>query len=144
MRAVEIARFHKKSTSTSRLQRRRRERWRNPSLQMRLGRCVKFGKLQNFVEKHHLNKVVAGQAMNLFNDNVMSLFHKVLKRRQKQVSLDSFLVKVERREKESIEPTAAIPLVIVKIVLHNNPPLSCLLHTRTKVFKVCEESSPPC
>ena len=44
------------------------------------------------------------RAMNLFNDNAMSHFLKILKRRQKQVSLDRFLVKVARKEKDSIEP----------------------------------------
>ena len=44
MQVAEIARFYKKSASASSLQRRRRKRWRNPSLQMRLGRCVKRGK----------------------------------------------------------------------------------------------------
>jgi len=49
--------------------------------------------MQNFVEKHHPNKAVAVRAMNLFNDNAMSHFYKILKRRQKQVSFDRFLVK---------------------------------------------------
>ena len=53
-------RFYKKSMSASRLQRRRRrKRQRNPSLQMKLGRYVKCGKLQYFVENHHPNKAVA-------------------------------------------------------------------------------------
>ena len=71
---------------------------------MRLWRCVKCGKLQNSVEKHHVNKAVAVQAMNLFNDNAMSHFQEILKRRQKQVSLDRFLVKFAQKEKDSIEP----------------------------------------
>ena len=48
--------------------------------------------VQNFVKRHHPNKAVAVWAMNLFNDNAMSHFHKILKRRQKQMSLDRVLV----------------------------------------------------
>ena len=44
MRVAKIVRFYKKYTSASCLQRRRRNSQRNPSLQMRLGRCVKCGK----------------------------------------------------------------------------------------------------
>jgi len=41
--------------------------------------------------------------MNVFNDNAMSHFRKILKRKQKQQSLDRFSVKVAR--KYSSEPT---------------------------------------
>ena len=44
MQVANIERFYKKSMSESCLQGRRRKRQRNPSLQMRLGRCVKCGK----------------------------------------------------------------------------------------------------
>ena len=60
--------------------------------------------VQNFVEKHHPNKAAAVLVMNLFNDNAMSHFHQILKRRQKQVSLDRFLDKIVLKEKDSIEP----------------------------------------
>ena len=60
--------------------------------------------MQNFVEKHHVNKAVAVRAMNLFDDNAMSHFHEIRNRRQKQVSLHRFLVKVAQKEKDSIEP----------------------------------------
>ena len=55
--------------------------------------------VQNCVEKHHPNKAVAVRAMNLFNDKARSHFREIFKRRQKQVSLDSFLVKVAWKEK---------------------------------------------
>ena len=66
--------------------------------------CKIWETLQNFEEKHHLNKSVAVQAMNLFNDNATSYFHEILKRRPKQLSLDTFLVKVARKKKDSVEP----------------------------------------
>ena len=59
--------------------------------------------MQNFVEKHHPNKALAVQAMYLFNDNAVSHFCEILKRRQKQVSLDRFLVNAAQKEKDSIE-----------------------------------------
>ncbi|PNF13646.1 hypothetical protein B7P43_G17283 [Cryptotermes secundus] len=46
-----------------------------------------------YIEKHHPNKAVAMRTTNLFNDNAVSHFHQILKRRQNQMSLDSFLVK---------------------------------------------------
>ncbi|XP_039632281.1 tigger transposable element-derived protein 1-like [Polypterus senegalus] len=67
--------------------------------------CKMWEKVQNFVENHHPNKAAAARAMNLFNDNAMSHFREILQRRQKQLSLDSFLVKVARKEKNSSEPT---------------------------------------
>uniref|UniRef100_A0A8D2J1Y1 DDE-1 domain-containing protein n=2 Tax=Varanus komodoensis TaxID=61221 RepID=A0A8D2J1Y1_VARKO len=66
--------------------------------------CKMWETVQSFVEKHHLNKTVAVRAMNLFNDNAMSHFCEILKRRQKQASLDRFLVEVARKEKDSTEP----------------------------------------
>ena len=60
--------------------------------------------VQNFVEKHHPNKAAAVLVMNLFNDNAMSHFHQILKRRQKQVSLDRSFVIFAWIEKDSVEP----------------------------------------
>ena len=63
------------------------------------------GTVQNFVKQHPPNKAVAVRVINLFNDNAMSHFHEILKRGQKEVSLDRFLIKVAGKEKDSIEPT---------------------------------------
>jgi hypothetical protein len=51
---------------------------------------------------------VAVQAMNPFNDNAMSYFREILERRQKQVSLDRFLVKVAQKKKESTDSSDSI------------------------------------
>jgi hypothetical protein len=64
--------------------------------------------VQKFVENHHKIKAVAVWAMNLFNDNAMSYYHEILKRRQKQVSLDRFLVKVTQKEKESTDTSDSV------------------------------------
>ena len=74
--------------------------------------CKMWETVQNFVEKHHPNKAVAVRAMNIFNDNAMSHFREILKRRQKQQSLDRFLVKVAW--KDSSEPTGDSDSIIAK------------------------------
>jgi hypothetical protein len=63
--------------------------------------------VQNFVEKHHPSKAVAVRAMNLLNDNALSYFRE-LKRRQKQVSLDRFLVKVAQKGKGSTDSSDSV------------------------------------
>ncbi|GBO21750.1 hypothetical protein AVEN_37516-1 [Araneus ventricosus] len=47
------------------------------------------------IKKHHPNKVVAMRAANLYNDNAVLSFSQILKRRQKQMSLNSFQAKKE-------------------------------------------------
>lgn len=47
-------------------------------LQMRRGRCVECGKQCKVFRKHHLNKAIAVQEVNLFNVNAMSHFHEIL------------------------------------------------------------------
>jgi hypothetical protein len=59
-----------------------------------------ISEVQKFVENRHPSKAMAVRVMDLFNDNAMSYFREILKRRQKQVSLDRFLVKVAQKEKE--------------------------------------------
>lgn len=55
--------------------------------------------MQNFVEKHYQNKATVVETMNLFNNNCMSNSHKILKKKQKQLSLDTFFVKVVQKIK---------------------------------------------
>ncbi|GBO31840.1 hypothetical protein AVEN_172212-1 [Araneus ventricosus] len=49
----------------------------------------------SYIEKHYTNKAVAMGATNVFYDNAMSHFRQIFKRRLKQMSLDSFLIKKE-------------------------------------------------
>lgn len=66
--------------------------------------------------------------MNLFNDNEMSHFHKILKKKQKQVALDGFLIKVAHthtQKKDSTEP-------IIEVILHDNTPLISLTSAKGK------------
>jgi hypothetical protein len=43
--------------------------------------CKMWETVQKFVEKHHPSKAVAVRVMNPFNDNAMSYFREILKRR---------------------------------------------------------------
>jgi hypothetical protein len=75
---------------------------------MRLGRHVECGKrCKKFIEKRHPSKAVAVPAINLFNDNAI-YFHEILKKSQKQVPLDRFLVKVAQKEKESTDSSDSV------------------------------------
>jgi hypothetical protein len=69
--------------------------------------CQLWETVQNFVENHHPSKAVAVRAMNLFNENTMSNFREILKRRQKQASLDRFL-EVAQKEKESTDSSDSV------------------------------------
>jgi hypothetical protein len=58
--------------------------------------CVKhfshWKHCKNFVENDLPNKATAVRANNLLNDKAISHFLEIFKRRQKEVSLDSYLV----------------------------------------------------
>ena len=45
----------------------------------------------------HPNKVVRSRSVNIMEENVIKHFRDVLKRRQKQVSIERFLVKMQKR-----------------------------------------------
>ncbi|UYV76610.1 hypothetical protein LAZ67_14001440 [Cordylochernes scorpioides] len=57
--------------------------------------CKMWETVQLFVAKHHPNKPAALRATDQFNDNAMSHFREILKKRQKQQSLDQFFDKIE-------------------------------------------------
>jgi len=42
------------------------------------------------VERYHPDKAVASRSINIFNDNAMRHFRNILKRRQKQITMDNF------------------------------------------------------
>jgi hypothetical protein len=52
----------------------------------------KWTELQIFVEKTHPDRENANRCIHLLNDNVMSHYRTVLKKIQKQTTLDQFLV----------------------------------------------------
>ena len=55
--------------------------------------CAKWGEVQSFVERYHPDKAVASRGINIFNDNAVCHFRNILERRQKQITLDNFLVR---------------------------------------------------
>ena len=85
--------------------------------------CAKWSELHSFVELYHPDNTATSRAVNNFND-VMSHFRKVLKHRQKQVSLDKFLVKRKKspvaespkrkRLEREITPEAELPEIFME------------------------------
>jgi hypothetical protein len=55
--------------------------------------CAKWGEVQSFVERYHPDKAAASRSINIFNDNAIFHFTNILKRRQKQITLDKFFVR---------------------------------------------------
>ena len=53
--------------------------------------------MQQFEEKYHLDTMLSNRAVHVFNDDAMMHFGKILQRRQKQLTLDKFLVKKARK-----------------------------------------------
>ena len=80
--------------------------------------------LYGFVELYHPDKAATNRAVNAFNDEVMSHFRKVLKRRQKQVTLDMFFKKRQqhptaesskpKRFERERSPSADLPEVFME------------------------------
>ena len=101
---AEIARFYKKSNICISSAEEKEIKAEEPLTSKRLRRCVKCGKQCKLCRKVKPPEGSSSVRMiNLFN-NAMSHFCKILKRRQKQVSLDKFLVKSALKEQASIEP----------------------------------------
>ena len=57
----------------------------------------KWTELQIFVDKTHPDREKANRCIHLLNDNVMSYYRTVLKKKQKQATLDQFLVQKRLR-----------------------------------------------
>ncbi|KAF2358657.1 hypothetical protein FHG87_010586 [Trinorchestia longiramus] len=90
------------------------------------GMCAKWGELQAFVEKYHPDTTVSNRAVIIFNDTVMVHFRKIVQKRQKQLTMDRFLLKEKRkataqpdspprkRERREKTPEGALPSVIME------------------------------
>jgi hypothetical protein len=72
--------------------------------------CHHWENIEHIVQKWHPNTAVANRSVNLFNDNVMEHFRRILKKRQKQSTLDIFLncKGPKRQKKESREKSSNI------------------------------------
>ncbi|XP_078247561.1 uncharacterized protein LOC140705783 [Pogona vitticeps] len=62
----------------------------------------KWNECQDFFERHHPNRTVAGRVLDMMNDNVVSHFRK---RRMNQVTLDRFLTRMEPAAKRQRQET---------------------------------------
>ncbi|XP_068212019.1 uncharacterized protein [Palaemon carinicauda] len=60
----------------------------------------KWQEVFDFVERRHPEKLSTGRASTLFNDTCLTFFRNILKRRQKQTSLDRYFVKFSRSENQ--------------------------------------------
>ena len=63
--------------------------------------------MQLFLEKYHPETMFANRAVHIFNDNAMMHFRNILQRRQKQPTLDKFLVKRARKATAEEEESTA-------------------------------------
>ena len=63
--------------------------------------------VQLFVDKYHPGTMLANRVVHIFNDNAMMHFRKILQRRQKQLTLDKFLVKKAREATTEEEESTA-------------------------------------
>ena len=73
--------------------------------------CHHWENIEHIVQKWHPNTAVANRSVNLFNDNVMEHFRRILKKkRQKQSTLDIFLIckGPKRQKKESREKSSNV------------------------------------
>jgi len=68
--------------------------------------CAKWCEVQSFMERYHPDKAVASCSINIFNDNAMCHFRNILKPRQKQITLDNFLVR-QRPSGSEVESSGA-------------------------------------
>ena len=69
--------------------------------------CVNWGEVELFVEKYHLNTMSTNWAVHIFNDNAMMLIRKIVQRKQKQLTLDTFMAKKARKATAEEEESTA-------------------------------------
>jgi len=74
--------------------------------------CAKWGELQLFVEKSFPNSALGNRSLNMFNDNVMSYYRKVLQKRQKQQTLDKFFPSISKRPRIEVIPEFTTPVLL--------------------------------
>ena len=68
--------------------------------------------VSTYVEKYLPNKAVAVRSTNLFNQNVIKHFRDILKRRQKQVSMDRYVVKRSAASVSETQPSDDLPTLV--------------------------------
>ena len=69
--------------------------------------------LQNFAENYHSDIVITNRIVNIFIDNVMGHFMKILKHQQKQQTMDTFALK-KRTTSKQISPEPKRQRIVVE------------------------------
>ncbi|CAH2274035.1 tigger transposable element-derived 1-like [Pelobates cultripes] len=69
--------------------------------------CQMWVNLQTFLQQHHPDKALAQRLVNSFDTDIMSSFRGMLKRRQRQQTMERFLQKQPRPEEEPACVSAA-------------------------------------
>ena len=69
--------------------------------------CAKWGEVHLFVEKHHPDTMSANRAVHIFNGDAMMHFRNIWQHRQRQLTLNKFLVKKARKETAEEEESTA-------------------------------------
>ncbi|CAH2276002.1 Hypothetical predicted protein [Pelobates cultripes] len=69
--------------------------------------CQMWVNLQTFVQQHHPDKALAQRLVSSFDTDIMSPFRGMLKRRQRQQTMERFLQKQPRHEEEPACVSAA-------------------------------------
>ncbi|XP_039600068.1 uncharacterized protein LOC120523134 [Polypterus senegalus] len=62
---------------------------------------AKWAELQTFAENHHPDKERTNRNIDLFNDGTMNFFRQLLKRRQRQTTMDMFAKRLKPNEPEA-------------------------------------------
>ncbi|UYV70867.1 hypothetical protein LAZ67_8000916 [Cordylochernes scorpioides] len=78
--------------------------------------CKMWETVQLFVAKHHPNKPAALRATDQFNDNAMSHFRGILKKRQKQQSLDHRYFRTALLSLDHCHLTAALVAAVLALI----------------------------
>ena len=69
--------------------------------------CGKWGEVQLFVERYHLDNMLSNRAVHINNDNAVMHLRKKFQCRQKKLILDKFLAKKARKATAEEEESTA-------------------------------------
>lgn len=117
------------------LQRRKRKKIEECLASNKIREMHKMWEIVKFYRKAPPNKVIAVWVMNLLNYNAISHLHEVLKGGKSKCQWTGYLLELYKKKKIPLSNwITVIPLVIPNVVLHNNLPLTFLLHTSHEGF----------
>lgn len=107
-----------------------------PSIQMGLGRHLKWGKLKSFIEKHHPNKDAVIRVMDLLMTIQGHIATKSSKEGKSKCHQIGSLMKVAQKRKECMKPIDSSDSVSDSGSCYTQKaPLSCLPHSSHEDFQ---------